>query len=187
MQHIVNLTHHFLIAMPSLENGLFQQSVIYLCEHNEKGAMGIIINRPLELRLADVYQQLGLSQQTTATAEASVYFGGPVTPDRGFILHPPAGHWQATFTPHASLNVTSSQDIIQAIAEDRGPPHFLVALGYAGWDSKQLEEEISANYWLTCAADLDVIFSCQASQRWKKAGSLLGIDLQQLSTRIGHA
>lgn len=187
-----SLCNHFLIAMPNLNDPNFQQSVSYICEHNNEGAMGIVINHPADLTFADLCEQLEIEITDTDTATYPIFYGGPVETERGFILHSPVGEWQSTHTITKDIGLTMSQDIIQAIAEgynsDSKPPeHFIITLGYAGWSEDQIEDEISENIWLNVPASNNILFHTPVEQRWTAAAASLGINLQQLSTDIGHA
>ena len=181
------LNNHFLIAMPSLNDGSFSQSVTYICEHDDNGALGITINKPSEITLGEVFEQLGIKNADTQTAAQNVFIGGPVHQDRGFILHSPTGHWDSSLEVTDDICLTTSKDIIQAIAKNQGPEHTLIALGYAGWGPGQLEDELSVNAWLNCQANKDIIFNTPVENRWQQAAQLLGIDLQLLSHDTGHA
>ncbi|HKJ22926.1 MAG TPA: YqgE/AlgH family protein [Gammaproteobacteria bacterium] len=187
MINATSLQNHFLIAMPSLADPNFQQSVTYVCEHNEQGAMGIIINRPLEIQLGDVLQHMDIETDDPRVADQIVYLGGPVHTERGFVLHRPPGRWEAMLEVSDSIGITTSQDILSAIALGEGPDRAVVALGYAGWGPGQLEKELLANAWLSGPADLDLMFSTPVEQRWNRAAGLLGIDLSLLSREAGHA
>lgn len=187
-----SLCNQFLIAMPGLNDPNFQQSVSYICEHNNEGAMGIIINRLANLTFADLCEQLEVEITDTDITTYPIFYGGPVEAGRGFILHSPIGEWENTLEVTKDIGLTMSQDIIQAIAEgydsDNKPPeHFIITLGYAGWSEDQLEYEMSENVWLNVPASEDILFHTPIEQRWTTAASSLGINLQQLSTDIGHA
>ena len=187
-----SLTNHLLIAMPMLADPNFHHSVSYICEHNENGAMGIILNRPTELTLTDLCEQLDIPVYDTDIAAYPIFHGGPVETERGFILHTPLGEWESTLAVTKDIGLTMSQDIIQAIADghdsDNPPPeHFIIALGYAGWGEDQIEDEILENTWLNGPASIEVIFKTPVEQRWTAAAASMGIDLQTLSTDIGHA
>ncbi len=182
-----NFTNQFLIAMPNLPDPDFRQTVTYVCAHNDKGAMGIVINRPTECALGEILAHMELNPEDKSIEQAPVYCGGPVHPDRGFVLHEPNSRWDSSMNVSDTLEVTTSRDILHAIAEKKGPENFLVALGYAGWSAGQLETEIKENTWLSVSADLDVIFNTPCEQRWSSATALLGIDHKQLSTGYGHA
>jgi putative transcriptional regulator len=181
------LSNHFLIAMPNLLDGNFSRSVTYICEHDDNGALGITINRPTDILLDEIFQQLGMAAVDDTIGQQLVYLGGPVHPDRGFLLHTPNGSWHSSLAVTDSISVTTSQDIIQAIADGEGPDQVLIALGYAGWAAGQLEYELSENAWLSCPATEEIIFKTPAENRWNAAAQLLGIDLQLLSADAGHA
>jgi putative transcriptional regulator len=182
-----NLTNQFLIAMPGLMDPNFHQTVTYICAHNEDGAMGIVINRPLDLALGDVLAQMDLKACSDSVEKMPIYQGGPVQTDRGFVLHNPDSEWQSSINVSDEIGVTTSRDILQAIATGHGPKFSLIALGYAGWAAGQLEREIKDNAWLSGPADSDIIFRMPCEKRWESAASLLGVDLDRLSTDIGHA
>ncbi len=183
------LTDHFLIAMPGLADRNFYQSVTYIVEHNEDGAMGIVINHPLDITLEEMFGQLMID--TTPGTQAlgnSLYLGGPVQDDRGFVLHDgDAAVWASSLQIEKALCVTTSKDILEAIAHGDGPQNSLVALGYAGWAAGQLEREISENSWLSGTADKEIIFKLPPEQRWSAAAQLIGIDISLLSSEAGHA
>jgi putative transcriptional regulator len=187
MSFATSLTNHFLIAMPGLKDPNFSRTVTYVCEHNEHGAMGIVINRPLEFRLGEVLDQLDIEPTVRGVAETQIYRGGPVQEDRGFVIHTGPTEYDSTLAVTPDIRVTTSRDVLEAIARGEGPERRLVALGYAGWGSGQLEEELSANAWLSGPADADIIFSRSPGERWLAAAQLLGIDLNLLSGEAGHA
>lgn len=187
MKDTDSLANHFLIAMPSLADENFARSVTLICEHSEEGAMGIVINRPTDLRLGDILEQLGIEPVKAINAAPSVYLGGPVQNNRGFVLHEPVGSWESTLQVTDTLGVSTSRDILEAIAQNRGPEKFLVALGYAGWGAGQLEREISENSWLSGPASREILFDLPVEQRWKAAAQLVGVDLTTLSGEAGHA
>ena len=174
MTQETNLTNHFLIAMPNLEDGNFSQSVTYICEHDENGALGIIINRPSEISLSEILSQLHISPSTDEVLEQNILTGGPVQIDRGFILHSPLGQWESSLQVTENIGVTTSQDIMRAIANNEGPYNCLIALGYAGWGPGQLEYELSQNTWLSCPATEEILFNTPIDRRWKAAALLLG-------------
>jgi len=182
-----SLANHFLIAMPGLADPNFFHTVTYLCEHNEDGAMGIVINRPLDMRLGDVLAHIGLDASDPFAPDLPVFQGGPVQAERGFIIHQPLGDWEATLPVTGDIGVTASQDILAAIAAGRGPRHTLIALGYAGWGPGQLEQEMADNAWLSGPADPRIIFDTPVERRWEAAAGLLGVDLNLLSGDAGHA
>jgi putative transcriptional regulator len=182
-----NLTDHFLIAMPGLADPNFFQTVTYICAHNDEGAMGIVINRPLELALGEVLSQMNMRPANEHINQMAVYQGGPVQTDRGFVLHSPPEKWDSSIQVSDQIGVTTSRDILEAIAEGRGPRYALVALGYAGWAAGQLEREIAENAWLSGPADIRIMFDLPSHQRWESAAALLGVNIQTLSSEIGHA
>jgi len=183
----VSLTNHFLIAMPQLDDPNFFHSVTYICQHDQQGAMGIIINQPLDMKLDDVLEQLEIENDDAALAQQTIYFGGPVQQERGFILHSPDKKWESTLFISDSIAITSSGDILKDIVAHKGPKQSLIALGYAGWGSGQLETELAQNAWLSVPAAAEIIFDTAVEKRWQEAASLLGIDLKLLSEDIGHA
>jgi putative transcriptional regulator len=183
----VDLTHHFLIAMPSMADPNFAHTLTYVCEHNPDGALGLVVNRPIEMTLSSLFEQIELPVPGDALAETPVMFGGPVQVDRGFVLHRPLGNWQSTLAISDGVGLTTSKDILEAVGRGEGPQNLLVSLGYAGWSAGQLEQELAANAWLTVEADPDVIFAMSPEERLPAAMKLLGIDFSQLSEGAGHA
>lgn len=181
------LTDQFLIAMPSLMDPNFYHTVTYICEHNANGAMGIVINQPLEVSFSDVVEEMDISCDDPEILSEIIYNGGPVQPDRGFVIHQPLGEWDSTLRIGDDTALTASRDIIAAIAEGQGPERRLVALGYAGWGAGQLEQEITDNAWLTCPAEHEIIFQLPVDKRWEAAASLIGVDVKTISSDIGHA
>jgi putative transcriptional regulator len=188
MKHaFVSLKDHFLIAMPALTEGIFAHSVTYLCEHNEEGALGIVINQPLGLRLSEVLQHLDI-EDIDLDRDEPVLAGGPVQTDRGFVLHTPSGRgWDSTVQITEQISLTTSRDVLAAIAHHEGPAACLVALGYAGWGAGQLESELGANAWLTLPADSAIIFHTPIEQRLNAAAAKLGVDLVLMAPGAGHA
>lgn len=182
-----DLTNHFLIAMPQLEDPNFFHTVTYICEHSDDGAMGIVINRPMELHLADIFEQLKIPIASEKVSEQPVYIGGPVQSDRGFVLHDSNSDWASTLRVTPQISVTTSLDILEAIAAGKGPEQNLVALGYASWGAGQLESELAQNAWLSGPAESDIIFKRASKERWQAAADLLGVDLNLLSSDAGHA
>ena len=181
------LTNQFLIAMPGLEDPNFFHSVTYICEHNDEGALGLVINRPLGMQLDEILQHVQLDQAEPEARQIPVHLGGPVQQDRGFVLHEPLGEWDATLKVTDRIGITSSMDILQAIARNEGPEHTLITLGYAGWGAGQLEQEMAENAWLSGPAHADILFDTPDEERWKAAAASLGIDLDLLSGEAGHA
>ena len=183
----VNLTHHFLIAMPAMADLHFSKTLTYICEHNDQGALGLVINRPIDMTLESLFEQIGLTPVGQDLRITPVYFGGPVQMDRGFVLHQPVGAWQSTMAVRDEVALTTSKDILQAAARGEGPARIMVTLGYAGWAPGQLEHEIAQNAWLTVKAAPRVIFEMPAEERLPAAMELLGIDFASLSDDAGHA
>jgi putative transcriptional regulator len=182
-----NLTGHFLIAMPSLDDGFFNQAVTYICEHDDSGSFGIIINQQTDLTLKQIIKEMNIEDGDEYNKDQSVFIGGPVDQGRGFILHRPTGNWQSSLKVNENVALTTSKDILQAIAKNKGPEDCIVALGYAGWAAGQLDNEIASNTWLSCPADEQIIFKTPAEERWKAAANLIGVDLSLLSNDAGHA
>ena len=216
----IDLTHHFLIAMPGLEDALFEHSVVYVCEHNERGALGLIINKPGDLLLSGLFEKIALTLNRTDLSDAPVFLGGPVQTERGFVLHEPMGQggesvYSSTLvikgessetapaqdpidksesesdgeanTSTARLEMTTSKDVLEAMAEGAGPRKALVTLGYATWGKGQLESELAENAWLTVQADHAIIFDTPPEQRYARAMGLLGLDAGMLHGEAGHA
>ena len=169
----VDLTNHFLIAMPAMADPFFSKTLTYICEHNEQGALGLVVNRPIDLTLKDLFDQ--------------VMFGGPVQLDRGFVLHQPVGDWQSTMIMNHEVGLTTSLDILRAIASGDSPKQILVALGYSGWAPGQIEHELSQNAWLTVPASPTIIFELPSEERLTAAMHSLGIDFSSLSDEVGHS
>jgi putative transcriptional regulator len=181
------LRDHFLLAMPRLAEGIFSQSITYICEHGESGAMGIVINRPLDLSVGEIFEHLQIRTRGDFSSE-SVMAGGPVQMDHGFVLHRYCDKtWEASLKVTPEITLTTSRDILRAIAIGEGPQDHLIALGYAGWAAGQLEQELADNSWLTLPGSSDVIFATPVSQRLDAAAALLGIDMNLISGQAGHA
>ncbi|MFN2644412.1 MAG: YqgE/AlgH family protein [Burkholderiales bacterium] len=183
----INLTNHFLIAMPNMADPYFARTLTYICEHNDQGALGLVVNRPIDMKLAALFERLSLPIADTAVSEAPIYFGGPVQTDRGFVLHEPVGNWQATLPVRQAIGLTTSKDILEAVGRGEGPKRMLVTLGYAGWSPGQLEQELSQNAWLTVEAKDAILFDIPAEERLPKAMELLGLDFARLQDAAGHA
>jgi len=181
-----NLRNQFLIAMPSLNESIFSHTITYICDHSDDGAMGLVINQPLGINMSEIYQQLECTDVDHHRDEA-VLCGGPVQPERGFILHTPDQRWESSLAVSEDIMLTASRDIIDAMSRNQGPDKFLVALGYAGWDAGQLEDEIANNAWLTLPAEASILFDTPIEQRWSAASKSLGIDLNLISGIAGHA
>ncbi len=187
MSFSTSLTNHFLIAMPGLRDPNFSRTVTYVCEHTDQGAMGIVINRPTEVTLGELLAQLEIPTRLDWVRDTPVYQGGPVQTDRGFVLHSAGPAFDSTLSITPDISVTTSRDVLEAIAGGEGPERSLIALGYAGWGGGQLEQEMSANAWLSGPADSDIIFRLDVDGRWLAAARLLGVDLNLLSGEAGHA
>lgn len=182
-----DLTNQFLISMPSLKDPNFEKTVTYICAHNEDGAMGIVINKPLEIGLGEIFVQMEIPVDNADANNQAVFQGGPVHIDHGFILHQSNREWDSSIIVSPEISVTTSKDILEAIADGDGPVESLVALGYAGWSAGQLEQELMDNAWLTGPADTDIIFNTSSDQCWERAAQHIGVDLEKLSSDIGHA
>jgi putative transcriptional regulator len=187
MMQKMNLTHHFLIAMPNMADPHFSKTLTYICEHNDQGALGIVVNRPIEMNLQTLLEQVSIPLEGGALKSVPIHFGGPVQVDRGFVLHTPVGQWQSTLAVSSEIGLTTSKDILQAVARGEGPGKLFVTLGYAGWAPGQLEHELAQNAWLTVQATSEVIFDLPAEKRLPAAMGLLGIDFASLSEQAGHA
>lgn len=183
----VNLTDNFLIAMPAMEDPYFAHSLVYVCEHNENGALGIIVNRPIDMNLAALFEKIDIKLEHEELANLPVYFGGPVQLDRGFVLHRPVGHWQSTLAVNPEVGLTSSRDVLAAVAAEGAPGELIVTLGYAGWGAGQLEEELAQNAWLTVPARAAILFDLPPEERLPAAMQKLGFSFSQLSDVAGHA
>ncbi len=192
----INLTHHFLIAMPGLEDETFSKSVVYMCEHNTKGAMGLIINKPGAISLRHLFDKVELPLRRDDLMQSPVMHGGPVQTERGFVLHDPMvldnkdkdeAVYASTLSVPGGLAMTTSRDVLEALSNGSGPRRVLVTLGYASWGEGQLESEIGENSWLTVEADPSIIFDTPLEQRYERALSLLGLQPWMLSPDAGHA
>lgn len=182
-----NLTHHFLIAMPSMQEGIFAGTITYICEHNENGALGIVVNRPTTLTLDDMFNQINIPMHQPAVGKMPVYFGGPVQTERGFVLHDTPGNWQSTMHINDRIALTTSKDILEAVGQGTGPRNLIISLGYAGWDQGQLEHEVTENAWLTVPASEHILFDLPSEERLPAAMALLGVDYLSLAEGAGHA
>ncbi|HZE59549.1 MAG TPA: YqgE/AlgH family protein [Burkholderiales bacterium] len=183
----IDLTHHFLIAMPNMADPYFSKTLTYICEHNDQGALGLVVNRPIDMTLQALFERLSLAMSDGAHSGAPIYFGGPVQTDRGFVLHEPAGNWQSTLRVGEAIGLTTSKDILEAVGRGEGPKRMLVTLGYAGWSPGQIEQELSQNAWLTVAAKDAILFDIPAEERLPQAMQLLGVDYARLQDEAGHA
>ena len=187
----INLTNQFLIAMPGMADETFAGAVVYLCQHTDEGALGLVINKPIDIKLRNLFEKVELSLDREDLAEAPVYFGGPVQTERGFVLHESqvgeGGHYNSTLTIPGGLEMTTSKDVLEALSKGSGPKRVLVTLGYSGWSAGQLEDEMSRNGWINVGAAPEIIFDTPVEKRYERALSLLGIDLRMLSQEAGHA
>lgn len=187
----MNLQDHFLIAMPSLDDPYFGRSVVYLCEHNENGAMGLVINKPIDkLSIHDVLQKLKIISETDdkkVELGKLVIAGGPVSEDHGFILHSAEKRFSTSITLTDSLYLTTSKDVLETLGTDEEPDHYLMTLGYASWEKGQLEREILDNSWLVTESSEDIIFNTPIADRWHDAAQKLGINIYTISQQAGHA
>jgi putative transcriptional regulator len=181
------LAGQLLLSMPGMFDPNFENSVTYICEHSAKGAVGLIINRPMSLNISEVFEQLALTTKNDALADQPVLRGGPVQAERGFVLHESEHSWDSTTSVGHSIFVTTSQDILADVAAGRGPKRMLLVLGYAGWGAGQLEEEIRQNAWLTAPATSELVFSTPFEQRWEASAAEIGVNLASLSPEAGHA
>lgn len=182
-----SLSNQLLIAMPSLRESIFARGVALICQHDNDGAMAVMINRLSEFRLGDILAQMSMRSDLPEVNEAPVLIGGPVQPERGFVLHPPQGVWDSSFQISPDISVTTSRDILAAIAQGHGPERSLVALGYSGWSPHQLEQELRDNAWLTAPVSTNLLFDTALEQRWDAAAALLGINPDNLSPYAGNA
>lgn len=183
----IDLTSHFLIAMPAMQDPNFSRTLTFVCEHNERGALGIVVNRPIgDVTLETLYRQVEIPLEREALWNEPVFFGGPVQLEHGFVLHRPLGEWKSTL-PVGEIGLTTSRDILEAMARGEGPRQHMVALGYAGWGAGQLEDEIGRNGWLTVRADPQVIFDLPPEARYDAAMQALGVNAAFLSEEAGHA
>ncbi|RDV29045.1 YqgE/AlgH family protein [Alteromonas aestuariivivens] len=188
MTELTSLQNHFLIAMPSMEDPYFSRSLTYICEHNDQGAMGLVINQPSNMTLQQLLEQTDKDAKVAEDrAEQIILAGGPVSQERGFVLHNSQGSWASSLALTSEITVTTSKDILTAIGNKTGPENAIIALGYAGWTAGQLEKEMQENSWLTVEADETIMFHTPIHQRWQAAVNKLGIDVWQLGPEIGHA
>ena len=187
----MNLTNQFLIAMPGMGDDTFAGAVVYLCEHTENGALGLVINKPIDIKLSTLFQKVELSLESAALGEQPVFYGGPVQTERGFVLHERLGDAQSPYSSTLSipggLEMTTSKDVLEALSAGAGPRRLLVTLGYSGWAAGQLEDELGRNGWLTVDATPEIIFDTPVEQRYDRAVALLGFDPRMLSPEAGHA
>ena len=183
----MNLTDHFLIAMPAMDDPYFSRTLIYIAEHNDQGALGLIVNRPIDMDLATLFEKIEVPLESPNVGRLPVYFGGPVQTDRGFVLHRPVGNWQSTLVVTSEVGLTSSRDDLQAVGKGGQPGEIMVTLGYSGWGAGQLENELVQNAWLTVPADPRILFELPFEERLPSAMETLGINFSNLSEKAGHA
>ncbi len=181
------LNNQFLIAMPTLADPSFFHTVTYLCQHTTEGALGIVINRPAGMKLGDIYKQMNIQVTAKETLDVDIFSGGPVQQERGFVIHDAGGEWDSSILISEGIALTTSRDVLEAIAKGAGPKHYLVALGYAGWGAGQLEHEVISNAWLNAPCATDILFTAPFMQRWNLAAKQLGVDINLLTMRAGHA
>lgn len=185
----MNLSQQLLLAMPGKVSGELANTVIYVCEHSEHGALGLVINRPTDLTIGDLLQriELPLSLEIGPVSDAPVYFGGPVQTDRGFVLHMPQREYSSSIPLGEDVALTTSRDVLEDVAGGHAPEQMLITLGYAGWGAGQLESEIASNAWLNVSASWDILFNTPADQRYDAALGQLGLDTSRLTGAAGHA
>ena len=187
----MNLQHHFLIAMPALQDPLFKRSVVYICEYNDEGAMGIVVNKPLEnLQIEGILEKLKIEPDPRDPAirlDKPVFIGGPLAEDRGFILHSSPNEFGSSIRISDDVVITTSRDVLETLGTTQQPKDVLVALGYASWEKGQLEQEIMENAWLTAPANADILFRTPISERWREAARLVGVDIHNMPAEAGHA
>ena len=183
----IHLLNHFLIAMPAMEDPYFAKSLVYIAEHNDQGALGIIVNRPIDMTLAALFERIDLSLTSDSLARVPVFFGGPVQTDRGFVLHRPLGEWHSTLKVTDEIGLTSSRDVLQAIGAGGEPRDVIVTLGYAGWSAGQLEQELADGAWLVIPPNPKLVFDTPIHLRWQQAAASIGVNPLHLSSQVGHS
>ncbi len=183
----LSLVNHFLIAMPQLNNSYFANTVIYMWQHNSEGALGLVINLPIKMRMTDIFEQLGLTDLRMSTANPFILSGGPVETDKGFVLHDADPRWPSSLAVTENLSITTSRDILAAIGRGEGPQNYLIALGCSGWSAGQLEQELVQNSWFTCPATKEIIFSTEFSKKPNMAAATLGFSMAQLTNDVGYS
>ena len=182
-----SLSNQLLIAMPGMADPNFNSTVTLVCEHNAEGALGIVINRPMNLNLGGLFKQLALAETDQSPASSPVVDGGPVGCERGFVLHNPQGTFESSVAVSSDIQLTLSRDVLDAMAAGSGPDKALVALGYAGWEAGQLEQEMLHNTWLSVPANPDIVFDVPFTERWTVAAEIIGVNISQISPHAGHA
>jgi putative transcriptional regulator len=187
MIHDRSLANHFLIAMPMLNDPIFSRSVIFICENHVQGTVGLMINRPMPFSLGLVFDQMQIDPISVAAKNVPLLFGGPIQPERGFVIHRPFGGWKSSLALREGVTVTTSNDIIRAMAQDKGPMDALIALGYAAWTEMQLDQEVMNNAWLVCPFKAELLYEVPFEKRWEEAGLTIGVKMNQLMSGSGHA
>lgn len=180
------LNNQFIVAMPGLADPIFYHTVAFVCQHTKEGALGIVINRSADMKLAEIFKQMEIKVTSSTAAETPIFAGGPVQQDRGFVVHTACGEWDMSLRVSDGISLTTSRDVIEAIAAGEGPEQYLVALGYAGWGEGQLEKEILSNSWLNTPFAKSILFETPLNQRWNAAANQIGIDINLLTTQAGH-
>jgi putative transcriptional regulator len=187
MQSISSLKNHLLIAMPNAHHDYFDQSVIYICEHQPQGSVGLMINQPMPYSLAFLFEQLSIESTDKTQSILPLLFGGPMQTERGFVIHRPFGHWQSSLLLSDEVTITTSNDIIRAFAKNDGPKSALITLGFVGWDGGQLEKEILENVWLVCPYQSTLLYELPFEQRWEHAALSIGVKFEHFIQGDGHA
>jgi putative transcriptional regulator len=187
MSNISSFSNMLLVAMPSMKDPNFRHTVIYVCEHQPEGAVGLIINRPMQFPIAMIFEQLNIQPIRVQLSTRPLLYGGPIQPERGFVIHKQLGPWQSSLNLREDVTITTSNDIIRAIAVDEGPADLLVTLGFTGWSAQQLEDEVKNDSWIICPFKPELVYEVPFEDRWLYAGSLIGIDMNQLTSQSGHA
>ena len=187
MSYQNSLANHLLVAMPQLTDPNFRHSVVYICENQPEGTVGLIINRPMPMPMGLVFEQMDITPIRRDLNALPLLYGGPIQPERGFVIHRPEGEWRSSLLIREDVNVTTSKDIIVAIAEGKGPKNAIVTLGYTGWNEEQLEMELLSNLWLVCPCTPELLYDLPFDKRWEMAGSSIGVDMHRLSSQSGHA
>lgn len=187
MSHDTSLANHLLIAMPMINDPHFTKSVIYVCEHHIQGTVGLMVNRPMPFSMGLVFDQLQIDPISLSSKNLPILYGGPIQPERGFVIHRPFGIWQSSLALRDGVTVTTSNDIIRAIASNTGPVDALVTLGYAAWAENQLEQEVMNNTWLVCPYRSEILYDVPFAERWEYAGSTIGVKMNLITGESGHA
>ena len=187
MLNNTSLANHLLIAMPAMADPNFEHTVVYICEHHTQGTVGLIINRPMEFPIGLVFEQMNIKPTNGAQKDQPIMYGGSIQMERGFVIHKPTGKWRSSLVLGDDVTITTSNDIIRAIAANKGPKDALITLGYVGWSANQLEEEVMNNTWLVCPFKAELLYDVPFIQRWEYAGMIIGVKMNQLTSNIGHA